>query len=108
MNRIRRDPEHGARGRILAFLRARVGHPVSMDELRYVADVHEVGRRVRELRVEQGYIITSHMDRSGLRPGQYVLESLDPLPANERISADQHAHPGTGRLPLSTLRLGYR
>jgi len=89
MNRIRRDPEHGARERILAFLRASVGRPVSMDELRYVANVHEVGRRVRELRVEQGYIITSHMDRTGLRPGEYVLESLDPLPANERISAEQ-------------------
>ena len=89
MNRIRRDPEHGARERILAFLRANVGRVVTMDELRYVANVHEVGRRVRELRVEQGYIITSHMDRSDLRPGDYVLEVLEPLPANERLSAEQ-------------------
>jgi 5-methylcytosine-specific restriction endonuclease McrA len=89
MNRIRRDPEHGARERILAFLRAHVGRVVTMDELRYVANVHEVGRRVRELRVEQGYIITSHMDRSDLRPGDYVLEVLEPLPVNERLSAEQ-------------------
>jgi hypothetical protein len=89
MNQIRRDPEHGARERILTFLRENVGQPVNMDELRYVANVHEVGRRVRELRVEHGYIITSHMDRSGLRPGDYVLESLEPLPANERITAEQ-------------------
>lgn len=89
MNRIRRDPQHGARDRILAFLEANVGNPVSMDELRYVANVHEVGRRVRELRVEHGYLITSHMDRTGLRPGEYVLESLEPLPTNVRISAEQ-------------------
>lgn len=89
MNQIRRDPQHGARDRILAFFQANVGQPVNMDELRYVANVHEVGRRVRELRVEQGYIITSQMDSAGLRPGEYVLESLDPLPASERISAEQ-------------------
>lgn len=88
MNTIRRDPNHGARDRILAFFKANVGKPLNMDELRYVANVHEVGRRVRELRVEHGYLITSHMDRTGLRPGDYVLESLDPLPANERISAE--------------------
>jgi hypothetical protein len=89
MNKIRRDPQHGARERILAFLRASVGQPVTMDELRYVANVHEVGRRVRELRVEQGYVITSNMDRADLRPGEYVLETLEPLPANERLSAEQ-------------------
>jgi 5-methylcytosine-specific restriction endonuclease McrA len=89
MNRIRRDPQHGARDRILALFQANVGRPVNMDELRYVANVHEVGRRVRELRVEHGYVITSHMDRTGLRPGEYVLESLQQLPANERITAEQ-------------------
>ncbi len=89
MNRVRRDPEHGARDRILAFLKANVGKTVTMDELRYVANIHEVGRRIRELRVEHGYLITSHLDRTGLRPGEYVLEALDPLPANERLSAEQ-------------------
>lgn len=89
MNRIRRNPEHGARERILAFLKANVGKAVTMDELRYVANIHEVGRRVRELRVEHGYLITSHLDRTGLRPGEYVLETVDPLPPNERLSAEQ-------------------
>jgi hypothetical protein len=54
-----------------------------------VANIHEVGRRIRELRVEHGYLITSHLDGTGLRPGEYVLEALDPLPANERLSAEQ-------------------
>ncbi len=89
MNRIRRDPEHGARARILAYLRENVGQPVTMDDLRYVANVHEVGRRVRELRTEHGYVITTNVDRTDLQPGEYVLETLDQLPANERLSADQ-------------------
>jgi hypothetical protein len=89
LNKIRRDPEHGAKERILAFFKARVEKPVSMDELRYVANIHEVGRRVRELRVEQGYVITSHMDRTDLKPGEYVLETLEPLPPHERLTAEQ-------------------
>ena len=91
MNQIRRDPEHGARDRILALLFANVGTAVTMDDLRYVANVHEVGRRVRELRTESGYVITTHVDRTDLKPGEYVLESLDPLPPNERLSAEQRA-----------------
>jgi hypothetical protein len=89
MNRIRRDPEHGARDRILAYLRENVGRPVSMDDLRYVANVHEVGRRVRELRTEHGYVITTNVDRTDLKPGEYVLETLEPLPANQRLTAEQ-------------------
>jgi 5-methylcytosine-specific restriction endonuclease McrA len=89
MNRIRRDPEHGARDRVLALLRESVGQPVTMDDLRYVANVHEVGRRVRELRTEHGYVITTNVDRTDLRPGEYVLETLEPLPANERLTAEQ-------------------
>jgi HNH endonuclease len=89
MNKIRRDPEHGAKARILAFFKANVEKPVNMDELRYVANIHEVGRRVRELRVEQGYVITSHMDRTDLEPGEYVLETLEPLPPHERLTAEQ-------------------
>ena len=89
MNKIRRDPEHGAKDRILALLKAEVTKVVTMDDLRYVAKVHEVGRRVRELRTEQGWVITSHVDRTDLKPGQYVLETLEQLPANERLTAEQ-------------------
>jgi hypothetical protein len=74
---------------LLAFFKESLGRPVNMDELRYVANVHEVGRRVRELRVEQGYVITTHLDRTDLRPGEYVLETLEPLPPSERLSAEQ-------------------
>jgi hypothetical protein len=89
MKRIRSDPEHGARDRILAYFKARVGETVTKEELAYVAKVLEWARRVRELRVEQGYIITTHYDHTDLRPGDYVLESLEPLPPNERLSAEQ-------------------
>ena len=107
MNRIRRDPEHGARDRILAYLRENVGQPVSMDDLRYVANVHEVGRRVRELRTEHGYVITTNVDRTDLRPGEYVLETLEPLPANERLLAEQRTRIlEARRLPLPAVRVG--
>lgn len=89
MNRIRRNPEHGARDRVLTLLQENVGQPVTMDDLRYVANVHEVGRRVRELRTEHGYVITTNVDRTDLRPGEYVLETLVPLPPNERLTAEQ-------------------
>jgi hypothetical protein len=89
MKRIRSDPEHGAKDRILAYFKARVGEKVTKEELAYVAKVLEWARRVRELRVEQGYMITTHYDRTDLRPGEYVLESLEPLPPNERLSAEQ-------------------
>ena len=49
------------------------------DELREVA-----GRRVRELRNEEGYQILTHNDRNGLKPGEYLLESPKPQPAFER------------------------
>jgi len=40
----------------------------------------EWGRRLRELR-EEGWKISSHNDRSGLKPGQYMLEAPPPRKA---------------------------
>lgn len=55
------------------------------DELREAAGgITEWARRVRELRLEEGYQIQTHNDRSDLKPGQYLLEDPAPQPAFER------------------------
>ena len=77
-NRVRRAPA-GSQERLLTYLLENVGQVVTTDELAYVAkDAHEFGRRVRELRTEQGYLIaTRFTGRPDLSVGQYVLESAD-------------------------------
>lgn len=64
------------------------------NELREVAGgITEWGRRVRELRREEGYKILTHNDRSDLKPGQYLLEDPEPEPAFERqISKETRAY----------------
>lgn len=55
------------------------------EELRSVSGgISEWGRRVRELRTEEGYQILTHNDRSDLKPGQYLLLDPKPIPAFER------------------------
>lgn len=78
-NRIRRQPGKGSRDRLLEFLSENIGHVVTTEELSYVAkNASEFGRRVRELRREDGYLIaTKFTGRPDLSMGQYVLESLD-------------------------------
>ncbi len=63
------------------------------DELRRASgDASEWARRIRELRVEEGYQILTHNDRSDLKPGQYLLENEKPVPAFERgISKETRA-----------------
>jgi len=57
---------------------------VDSETLRHIAGSSEWGRRVRELRNEEGMNIITHNDRSDLKPGQYMLVDLKPLPAFER------------------------
>jgi hypothetical protein len=77
-NRIRQMPG-SATDRLFAFLKENVGFVVTTEELAYVAkDARSFARRVRELRTEQGFIIsTKFSGRPDLRVGQYVLETLD-------------------------------
>lgn len=52
----------------------------------------EWARRVRELRDEYGYQILSHKDRQSLKPGEYMLETPEQLPASRRnISKETRA-----------------
>ena len=86
--------------RLLALLSARLGDPVSIDDLGYVLPKSEsvgrgrtrtpqlaVARRVRELRSE-GWQVQSGGDKThaGLSSSDYVLDTLTRLPAYERIS----------------------
>ncbi len=74
----------GSRGRLREYFMKNVGVILNSGTLREVAGTSEWGRRVRELRNEEGMNIVTHNDRSELKPGQYLLVNLKPLPAFER------------------------
>lgn len=83
----------GARSKLREHFLNNIGKIMDSDELREVAGgITEWGRRVRELRSEEGYQIQTHNDRGDLKPGQYVLEDSKPIPAFERtISKETRA-----------------
>ncbi|MFQ5432244.1 MAG: HNH endonuclease [Nitrospinota bacterium] len=67
----------GAKDRIRDFFEANLGKIVKTQQIRTVARISEYARRIRELRDEEGMQIKSHHDRHDLKPGQYILETLD-------------------------------
>lgn len=83
----------GARAKLRAHFLANLGRVMNSKELIEVSGgTSEWGRRVRELRTEEGYQILTHNDRSDLKPGQYLLVTDKPLPAFERaISKETRA-----------------
>jgi hypothetical protein len=89
-NQIRRKKGVGVRDKILEYLKQNVGRPVTGEELRYVAnDKKEWARRVRELRTENGWTVTTKQTgRPDLPVGVYVLESLRQLPTHDRNIPD--------------------
>ena len=74
----------GARAKLRQYFLNHVGETLDSDTLREVAGISEWARRVRELRNEEGYLILTHNDRDGLKPGEYLLENPKPQPAFER------------------------
>jgi len=82
-----------AKDKLRAFFLANIGKVLNSYELREIAGGQtEWGRRVRELRDEEGYKILSHNDRSNLKPGEYLLETAIPSPAFSRdISKETRA-----------------
>jgi 5-methylcytosine-specific restriction endonuclease McrA len=74
----------GSRAKLREYFINNAGKILSSDILRKVAGTSEWGRRVRELRNEEGMNIVTHNDRSQLKPGEYLLIDLKPLPAFER------------------------
>lgn len=84
---------NGSKAKLLAYMLNNVGRVLTSDELREASgNASEWGRRVRELRDEQGYNIQTHNDRSDLSPGEYVLVDTARGPRRERgISKETRA-----------------
>lgn len=74
----------GSRAKLREYFLKNVGNVLDSDTLREIAGTSEWGRRVRELRNEEGMNIVTHNDRSALKPGQYLLVNLKPVPSFER------------------------
>lgn len=89
-NSIRKEKHIGVRDKLLKFLRANAGKPVTGEELRYVAnDKSEWARRVRELRTEQGWpVITKQTGMPDLPVGTYLLELDRQAPVHDRRIPD--------------------
>lgn len=82
----------GSRAKLREFFLDNVGKVLNSDTLRDVAGTSEWGRRVRELRNEEGMNIVTHNDRSDLKPGEYLLIDTKSLPSFERgISKETRA-----------------
>ena len=64
---------------IRAFLLARVGKIVTTEQIREASGGQgQYGRRLRELRDEEGWQIMSNNDSADLKPGEYRLVALPP------------------------------
>lgn len=83
----------GSRAKLRKYFQEHVGEVLDAEILRRIAGTSEWGRRVRELRNEEGMNIQTHNDRNDLKPGQYILVDLVPLPAFGRaISKEVRAY----------------
>lgn len=89
-NAIRGRKNLSVRDRILEYMRANVGAPLTSEELRYVAgDKSEWARRTRELRTEYGWpVVTKTSGRPDLPVGVYVLENDRQAPEHDRKIKD--------------------
>ena len=96
-NRIRNEPGVGSRDKLLKYLMEYVGQIVTSEEFAYVAKASEFGRRIRELRTEEGYAISTCLSgRPDLKMGEYILES------DERIT-----EPHDRKIPFSVQKAVY-
>ena len=85
--------KNGAKTKLRAHFLNNIGRVMDSAELSQVSgNKSEWARWVRELRQDEGYKILTHNDRSGLKPGQYLLEDATPEPAfEETISKEMRA-----------------
>lgn len=83
----------GSKQLILEFFLSNIGKVLeSRDIQKASGGAVEWARRVRELRNEDGYQILSHKDRAALKPNQYLLETIERVPAFARtISKETRA-----------------
>jgi len=89
LNRFRKDKSLSVKNKILDYLKANCGRPVTGEELRYLAGGKtEWARRTRELRTEEGWpVATRNTGRPELPVGFYILEH------------DRQAEPHDRRIP---------
>ncbi|MBX7245481.1 MAG: HNH endonuclease [Candidatus Sumerlaeaceae bacterium] len=85
--------KRGSKQLILEYFLGNLGKVlISRDIQKASGGAVEWARRVRELRNEDGYQILSHKDRADLKPNQYLLETIDRVPAFAReISTETRA-----------------
>ncbi len=83
----------GSKALVLEFLLDNIGVVLDAKKIQAASGgKSEWGRRLRELRNEDGWQILSHKDRADLKPGQYLLETTKRLPAFKRgISKETRA-----------------
>jgi hypothetical protein len=79
----------GARDKLRDFFTSNAGKVLTTQQLRKVAGISEYGRRIRELRDEEGFQIKTHVDRADLKPGEYILETLEQKPVIARTISPQ-------------------
>ena len=70
----------GSKDKIRQFFEEHVGKVLTTAQIRELTQVSEYARRIRELRDDEGMQIISHNDRTDLKPGEYVLLSLERKP----------------------------
>ena len=90
---MRSNKSSGSKESILRYFLANVGKVLESKDIQAASGgAVEWARRVRELRNEEGYQILSNKDRSNLKPGQYLLETIARIPAFKRgISKETRA-----------------
>ncbi len=83
----------GSKQLILEFFLRNIGIVLESKDIQKASGgAVEWARRVRELRNEDGYQILSHKDRANLKPNQYLMETIDRVPAFARdISKETRA-----------------
>src|SRR5437763_12084847 len=83
----------GAKQLILEYFLRNIGKVLeSRDIQKASGGAVEWARRVRELRNEDGYQILSYKDRADLKPNQYLMETIERVPAFTRgISKETRA-----------------
>jgi hypothetical protein len=80
----------GSKRLILEFFLRNVGNVLESKDIQQASGgAVEWARRVRELRNEDGYQILSHKDRANLKPNQYLMETIERVPAFARDISKQ-------------------
>lgn len=80
----------GSKQLILEFFLRHIGKVLESKDIQKASGgAVEWARRVRELRNEDGYQILSHKDRVDLKPNQYLMETIERLPAFARSISNE-------------------